>query len=391
MGVIRKIVLGVVMVFAITVAGGGLAEASQGHIVSPGDTYWKISQWYEVNLNVLLDANRANGNSVLYVGQRVTIPAAGTGYTVKSGDTYWKISQKMNIDMNELLTLNGSGAALNIGQQIKLPGVVKRHTVKQGDTFWIVSNAYGIGINSLMKANDASSGTVLYPGMVLFIPPAAKGQGVPTPPPDKDQTPPPSGQKPYVTYIDHTVQKGDDFWSLGIKYGVPYREILDANSLRESSVIYIGQKLKIPVHHIPIKPVPGPEFGELLDWWTEAQYVWPIGTDAKITDFYTGASWNARRTVGANHADVEPLTARDTETMKKVWGGSWSWATRPVIIEVKGRRIAASASAMPHDIQHIQSNGFTGHFDVHFYNSTRHVDGTASQEHQRDVKIAAGK
>lgn len=398
MGKFKKIALIGVFVLSLTAAGGRVALANTVHIVSPGDTYWKISQWYGVDLPSLLDANGANGNSVLYVGQSVTIPSKGTGYIVKSGDTYWKVSQKMNVDMYELLDLNGATAAsvLYKGQSIKLPSSVKSHTVKKGETFWIISNAYGISIQSLMKANDASSSTILYPGMVLYIP-AGHGS-VPTPPngqnqpkQEEKQTPPPSGQKPYVTYITHTVKSGDDFWSLGIKYGIPYKEILDANGLKESSVIYVGQKLKIPVHHVPVKPTPGAKYGELLDWWSEAQYVWPIGVDARITDFYTGVSWNVRRTVGANHADVEPLTVNDANTMKNIWGGSWSWASRPVIVEVKGRKIAASASAMPHDVEYIKNNGFNGHFDVHFYNSTRHVDGQMDQNHQKNVKIAAGK
>ncbi|MDD2574610.1 MAG: LysM peptidoglycan-binding domain-containing protein [Firmicutes bacterium] len=400
MGKIKRIVLIGVVALSVTAASGGVALASSVHIVSPGDTYWKISQWYGVDLTVLLDANGANGSSILYAGQSVTIPGKGSGYIVKAGDTYWKISQKMNVDMNELLTLNGAniGSVLYKGQSIKLPSSVKSHNVKRGETFWIISNAYGISTQSLMKANDASAGTILYPGMVMFIPtgsgsgfvPPSGGNGQ-APPPKGEQQAPPSGDKPYITYTTHTVQSGDDFWSLGIKYGVPYREILDANGLKENTIIYVGQKLKIPVHHVPVKLTPGAKYGELLDWWSEAQYVWPIGTDAKITDFYTGISWNARRTVGANHADVEPLTVQDTNTMKNVWGGSWSWGTRPVIVEVKGRKIAASASAMPHDVQYIQNNGFNGHFDVHFYNSTRHVDGQPSQNHQRDVKFAAGK
>lgn len=57
----------------------GTALASSVHVVSPGDTYWKISQWYGVDLTALMNANGANGNSVLYVGQRVTIPTKMQG------------------------------------------------------------------------------------------------------------------------------------------------------------------------------------------------------------------------------------------------------------------------------------------------------------------------
>ncbi|MBA1335703.1 MAG: Spore peptidoglycan hydrolase [Firmicutes bacterium] len=373
----KKIAMVGALTLMVTIGSHSIAGAAIIHSVEAGDTYWKISQRYGVSLTELLSANGANENSVLYVGQQVIVPTAGETYRVRQGDTFWIISQRVNVSVNELMQVNGANdkTVLYVGQTINLPPQVKSYTVKQGDTFWIISSKFGVGVNSLMEANGANQNTILYPGMVLLIP----------------QPPQNNTQKPSVTYITHTVQKGDDFWQLGIKYGVPYGEILEANGLNENSVLYIGQKLRIPVHNIPVKSTPGPQYGELLDWWTEAQYVWPIGVDAKITDFYTGISWNARRTIGSNHADVEPLTAKDTETMKKVWGGSWSWGTRPVIVEVKGRRLAASASAMPHDIQYITNNGFNGHFDVHFLNSTRHKDGAVDEDHQQKIHIAAGK
>jgi hypothetical protein len=77
--------------------------------------------------------------------------------------------------------------------------------------------------------------------------------------------------------------------------------------------------------------------------------------------------------------------------MKSLWGNQWSWQIRPVIVLVDGRKLAASASAMPHGIQYIADNGFNGHFDVHFLNSTRHSDGLVNEEHQRAVKIAGGR
>ncbi|WP_204524651.1 hypothetical protein [Litchfieldia alkalitelluris] len=45
---------------------------------------------------------------------------------------------------------------------------------------------------------------------------------------------------------------------------------------------------------------------------------------------------------------------------------------------------------MPHEREYISGNGITGHFDVYFGNSTRHVDGNSDASHQRQVEIAAG-
>ncbi len=379
MGRTKRIV--VTGIISVTMAAGimGTADAAAVHTVVKGDTYWKLSRQYNIDLDCLLETNGANYGSVLYVGQKVTIPDRPGLYVVQEGDTYWKIARKYNVDVKELLRINDANqnSVIYPGQQISLPAGAGTYIVQQGDTFWIISRKLNVDINELMKANNAGSNTVIYTGQVLTIP-GQSNSGT-------------DDSKPWVTHITHTVQQGDDFWKLGIQYGVPYQEILVANGLNEKSVIYAGQELSIPVHHVPVKPTPGPQFGELLDWWTEAQYVWVIGKDARVTDFYSGVQWNMRRTIGANHADAEPVTAGDTAIMKQVWGGSWSWARRPVIIEVDGRKIAASASAMPHDIYYIDNNNFNGHTDVHFYNSTRHKDGEIDEEHQQNIHVAAGK
>ncbi|MDW7651738.1 MAG: LysM peptidoglycan-binding domain-containing protein [Bacillota bacterium] len=193
-----------------------------------------------------------------------------------------------------------------------------------------------------------------------------------------------------VYYITHTIKRGDTFWAVAGRYGIPMPELLEANNLSESSPVNIGMTLQVPQYNIPVKSTPGPQYGELVDWWSEAQYLWPIGTNARITDFATGKSFTARRTFGAFHADVEPLTAEDAQIMREIWGG-WSWATRPVIVEVNGRRLAASSNAMPHSVQTIHNNHFDGHFCIHFLNSTRHDNNLPQADHQQNVRTAAGQ
>lgn len=223
------------------------------------------------------------------------------------------------------------------------------------------------------------------------VPPTPTAKVEPPPPPAPEPPPPPAPAPagPARTYTSHTVVRGDTFWNIAIQYGIPMPELLAANGMNERTPLNVGMTLKVPVWQIPVKETPGPEFGELLDWWTEAQYVWPIGRDARIIDFQTGRSFMARRTVGAFHADVEPLTAEDSRIMREIWGG-FSWATRPVIVEVDGRRLAASANGMPHSIQTITNNNFNGHFCIHFQNSTRHKDNRQQADHQQNVRTAAG-
>jgi hypothetical protein len=126
------------------------------------------------------------------------------------------------------------------------------------------------------------------------------------------------------------------------------QELLSDNGLSSSSVLNLGQKLRIAKYTIPVQPTPGAKFGEYLDWWTQAQYVVPINKTIRVTDFDTGKAFEIVRTVGAGHADCEPKTAADTAAAKSVFGG-YTWNPRAVIVTCDGRWIAASMSFYPHD------------------------------------------
>lgn len=340
----------------------------------------------------------------IIIGSATNITALSTTYKVQKGDTYWIISQKLNVPITSLMAANNAtqSTVLYIGQTISVPQYTI-HTVVSGETYWKVSVKYGVDINALLSLNGANANSYLYIGQQIKIP--IKGT-TPTPAPT-DTT------KPYITYTYYTVQKGDILWNLANKFGIPLAELLKANSLTTSSTVNIGQVLKVPVHNVPIKSTPGPKYGEALDWWTEAQYVIPVGANFEVVDFNTGKSFFARRTTGANHADCETLTAEDTKKMKEIWGGSFSWSKKPVLIKYNGRKIAASMAGMPHagndsaaagvytswrsdnwgageNYDWIKGNGMDGHFDIHFLNSTKHVDGEVDTGHQANIKISAG-
>jgi LysM repeat protein len=55
--------------------------------------------------------------------------------------------------------------------------------------------------------------------------------------------------------IIHTVQPGDNLYRIGLKYGVTWMAIMEANHL-PSSTIYAGQQLTIPVAGSPADPPP---------------------------------------------------------------------------------------------------------------------------------------
>jgi peptidoglycan hydrolase-like protein with peptidoglycan-binding domain len=130
--------------------------------------------------------------------------------------------------------------------------------------------------------------------------------------------------------------------------------------------------------------------GRLVSWWEGGSTIFPRGAVAKVIDLYTGTIFYMKRTGGTNHADSEPVTAEDAAKIKSVWGG-WSWARRPVIVEISGTRIAASMHGMPHAFDRVANNGMNGHVCIHFYKSRTHCGNAQCPIHQRCVMIAAGK
>ncbi|MGF7058071.1 LysM peptidoglycan-binding domain-containing protein [Brassicibacter mesophilus] len=338
--------------------------------------------------------------SITLIGS--TSSAFAWTYQVQAGDTYWKLSQKYGVSLDSVLKANNANynSGLNIGDKITIPDNIFYYTVKSGDTPWIISQKFGVSLDKLLQTNGMNQYSVIYVGQTIKIPSAVQGI-------NNNQS------QPGISYKTYIVQSGDDLWKISLKFGVQVSEIAKSNNISENKMLYVGDKLLIPVHNVPVKETPGAKYGEYLDWWSEAQYVLPREAQFKVIDFYTGKSFNAKRTVGTNHADVETLTANDTNIMKSIWGGDFSWVRRPVIIEYNGRRIAASATAMPHagnekaaggsyttwrsgsygagtNFDYIKGNGMDGHFDIHFLNSTRHKDGEVDEQHQKCVKIAAG-
>ncbi|OGO78181.1 MAG: hypothetical protein A2Y23_12430 [Clostridiales bacterium GWB2_37_7] len=360
------------------------------YTVVSGDSLWAVALKFGTTINDIKATNDLITDS-LYIGQLLKIPQKSTAelpttaytiYKVSSGDSLYILSKRFNVSVSSIKTLNNmTTETINIGQILKIPTPTSDYTVVSGDTLWIIASKFKTTIDNIKALNNLTT-DMLIVNQVLKVP-AVTVQTIPT-------APTTTTQSPTITYITHKVVSGDNPWSLSIKYGIPMTELLNVNGFTLSTMLNIGQEVKIPVHNVPIKPTLGAKYGERLDWWTEAQYVFPINKTAKITDFVTGRSFNIKRTTGAFHADSEPLTAADAATMKEIWGGAYSWTARAVIVEVDGRKIAASMTSMPHDVEYIIDNGFSGHFDLHFYNSTRHKDNQIDPYHQKQINIAAG-
>ncbi|SES78511.1 LysM repeat-containing protein [Oceanobacillus limi] len=378
-------------------------ESTTPYNVKTGDTLWGIASQFDTTVDAIKRMNNLTTDT-LSLGQTLLIPGTtnqiseslnqnesvkNDSHTVKSGETLWGIAKSYGVTVDAIKAANNlSSDTLRLGQVITIPSpnIEKTNTiqneqrstfsysVRSGDSLSAIANRFNVTVDSIRTTNHLKS-DLLQVGQVLTI---SNGLNAPA-----------HAGLNSVTYSTHTVVSGDTVWGLSVRYGIPQAELLKVNNLTASSTLSVGQKLTIPVHHIGAKQVVSEKHGEYMDWWTEAQYIFTIGKTAKVTDLDTGKSFYIKRTIGANHADSETVSTNDTNVAKSIWGG-YSWTPRAVIVEVDGRKLAASMSFMPHEREYITNNGITGHFDVYFGDSTRHKDGKADASHQRQVERAAG-
>lgn len=140
----------------------------------------------------------------------------------------------------------------------------------------------------------------------------------------------------------------------------------------------------------PSSEPPEIERGEFIRW-EEADQVFGLYKNATVVDVDTGLSFRVQRRAGEFHADVQPLTARDTAIMKVIYNGQWSLQRKAIVVEIGGRRLAASMTGMPHGAGVIRGNNFNGHFCIHFRDSKVHQSGKEDLAHQMMVWKAAGR
>ncbi|MBO8164415.1 MAG: hypothetical protein H0Z34_11945 [Brevibacillus sp.] len=131
-------------------------------------------------------------------------------------------------------------------------------------------------------------------------------------------------------------------------------------------------------------------FGKPLSW-KKVTKAFPRMAKAIVTDLETGEQFAVQRRAGSRHADVQPLTRADTETMKRIYNGKWSWRRRAILVTIDGVNYAASMHGMPHGAGAIVGNNFPGHFCIHFQDSVTHRRQKPDPSHNLMILKASGK
>lgn len=105
----------------------------------------------------------------------------------------------------------------------------------------------------------------------------------------------------------------------------------------------------------------------LLHWFNDIKTTLKGGNQLLVYDPETKISWTLRVHSCGRHCDAEPLTAQDTASMLKAFGGKNTWDQKAVYVKLpSGIWTLGSTHDMPHMSGTISTNNFNGHLCVHF-------------------------
>ena len=204
------------------------AQTGTTHVVQPGESLYRIAQRYGVTVSALAAANGLSPTALLYVGQRLFIPGDGSS--------------------------GGSGGST---------GPSGIHVVRPGENLYRIALQYGLTYQTLAAANGIANPNHIYVGQRLVIPGAGGA---------------PSSPSPASSAGTYVVRPGDTLSAIALRYGISVWTLAQFNAIRNPSLMYVGQVLRIPATGSttapsPSSPVTPPTSGRWIDVDLSAQRV----------------------------------------------------------------------------------------------------------------------
>jgi len=159
------------------------------HIVEPGDSLWKLANKYDTEVKIIKKINYLESD-LLSLKDTLLIPLSSSKsnnfipyemHIVSEGDTLWSISNKYNIDIKDITRMNSlnQNSLLQLGQQLTIGNKnihrniesKKRtilYSVKQGDNLYKISDIFDVSVESIKQINDFESSDLM-PGQIIKI------------------------------------------------------------------------------------------------------------------------------------------------------------------------------------------------------------------------------
>ncbi len=145
------------------------------------------------------------------------------------------------------------------------------HTVEKSDTLYSLGRKYGVSVDDIRSANAMGSSNTITIGQKLIIP----GQSNQT----SSETATSNKQ-----YDEYKVVSGDTLYSISRKSDISVDELRNINNLSATSVLKIGQVLKVPATNtvaiinpvVPSLPITTDDPREVSTRKGDTSLVWPV-------------------------------------------------------------------------------------------------------------------
>lgn len=246
----RRLV-GLIALFWITSALSiAFAQEPYVHVVQQGENLFRISLRYDVEMDVIMEANGLTDPTRILVGQELIIPGylpdsptpnpADTPLPAPTIPPTPEPSPTITLEPTPIPSLEPTATLIPEPVELQAAETAPSasHIVQQGETLTRIAARYNITIWAIAQANQLASIHTLSVGQLLTIPgvaPESTGE---------------DGQKTIEETIPATeqvyvVQVGDTLTRIAQRYGTTVAELVDLNKIINPSVINPGQTLRL--------------------------------------------------------------------------------------------------------------------------------------------------
>ncbi len=159
------------------------------HTVESGDSLWSLARKYDTEVRIIREINFLE-NDLLSINATLLIPLSKTEsnnfipyemHIVSEGDSLWRLAKKYNLEVIDLARMNNIdvNSYLQLGQKLTIGNKnihrnmesKKRtilYSVKQGDNLYKISELFDVSVKSIKDINKFQEET-LRPGQIIKI------------------------------------------------------------------------------------------------------------------------------------------------------------------------------------------------------------------------------
>ena len=159
------------------------------HTVESGDSLWSLARKYDTEVRIIREINFLE-NDLLSINTTLLIPLSKTEsnnfipyemHIVSEGDSLWRLAKKYNLEVIDLARMNNIdvNSYLQLGQKLTIGNKnihrnmesKKRtilYSVKQGDNLYKISELFDVSVKSIKDINKFQEET-LRPGQIIKI------------------------------------------------------------------------------------------------------------------------------------------------------------------------------------------------------------------------------